>query len=394
MRKICVVTGTRAEFGLLRCLFNEIRDDDQLELQIVATGMHLSPEFGMTYNAIEEAGFYISKKVEMLLSSDSPIGISKSIGLGVISFSEVLQELSPDIVVILGDRFEMLAVAIAAMNSRIPIGHIHGGETTEGAVDESIRHCITKMSHLHFTATEVYQKRVVQLGEPPQRVFNTGAPGLDNIDELELLGREEFEDSINFPLNKNNILVTFHPVTLEDDTSELHFNEILRALDELKDTHIIFTKPNADRNGRIIIKMIDDYINTNSDRARAFTSLGQKRYLSALKFVDAVVGNSSSGLIEAPSFKVATVNIGDRQKGRIKAKSVIDCEPKYKLIKSAILKALSNDFKKNLQSVKNPYGRGGTSRKIKEVLKEFDLADILKKRFFDVDFNDFGVNSS
>lgn len=385
-KKICIVTGTRAEFGLLQTLMYEIEKDEQLDLQVIATGMHLSPEFGMTYQTIEEEGFTVDKKIELLLSSDSSVGISKSVGLGVISFSEAFQELEPDIIVVLGDRFEILAAVTAAMISRIPVGHIHGGEATEGLIDEPIRHSVTKMSHLHFTATETYRKRVIQLGEHPDRVFNTGTPGLDNIARLELLEKEEFENVINFKLNKRNILVTFHPVTLEKGTSEKYFKEILKAVDELKDTSIIFTKPNADTDGRIIIQMIDKYVAQNPQKACAFDSLGQLLYLSALKHIDTVIGNSSSGLIEAPCFKIATINIGDRQRGRIKAESVIDCEPSYGKIRNALSKTFSNGFKKKLQSVKNPYGSGGASKKIKKIIKETDLTDILKKQFFDIDF--------
>ena len=305
-RKICVVTGTRAEYGLLYWLMKEIESDDDLELQIIATGMHLSPESGLTYKEIEKE-FRIDKKIEMLLSSDTPVGISKSMGLAQISFAEAYDELRPDIVVVLGDRYEIFSAASAAMIGRIPIAHLHGGETTEGAFDESIRHAVTKMSHLHFTATEEYRKRVIQLGEHPDRVFNVGGLGIDNIKKLELLSKSEFEDSIGFKLDKKNILVTFHPVTLEDSTASEQFRNLLDAIDELKKTHIIFTKANSDTDGRVINSMIDEYAQSHNDKAIAFTSLGQLRYLSALRYVDAVVGNSSSGLAEAPSFKVGTI---------------------------------------------------------------------------------------
>lgn len=386
-RKICVVTGTRAEFGLLRVLLNEITDDDDLKLQLVATGMHLSPEFGLTYRDIEKEGFEIAKKVELLLSSDTPVGVSKSIGLGVISFSEVLAELDPDIVLLLGDRFEAFAAAAAAMIARKPIAHIHGGEATEGLIDEPIRHSITKMAQLHFTATETYKRRVIQLGEQPDSVYNTGTPGLDSIENLDLMDRKEFEEAIDFTLRDQNIIVTFHPVTLEKGTSGDYFEELLQAIDQLEDTGIIFTKPNADTDGRIIIQMIDQYVSQHPHKARAFTSLGQLRYLSALQFVDAVVGNSSSGLIEAPSFKTGTVNIGDRQQGRIKADSVITCEASYPAIKEALQTVLSTEFKEKLQTMTNPYGSGGASRKIKKVLKRVDLDGIVKKNFFDISYN-------
>ena len=381
-RKVCVVTGTRAEYGLLYWLMKDIHEDSDLELQIIATGMHLSPEFGLTYCQIEKDGFKIDKKIEMLLSSDTPVGISKSMGLGMIGFSETYADLKPDIIVILGDRFEIFSAVSAAMIARIPMAHLHGGETTEGAFDEAIRHSITKMSHLHFTAAKEYRRRVIQLGEDPARVFNVGGLGIDNIRKLKLMSREEFEDSINFELSSKNLLVTFHPVTLEHETAGDQFQNLLNALDELEDTKFIFTKPNADTEGRIIIKMIDGYVFENGHKAIAFTSLGQLRYLSALKFVDACVGNSSSGLAEAPTFKIGTINMGDRQRGRLKADSVIDCEPDKESILTAIKKLYAKEFQNKLKDVKNPYGEGGATEKIKKVLKEIDLADILKKEFY------------
>jgi len=383
-RKVCVVTGTRAEYGLLFWLMKEIEADTDLELQIIATGMHLSPEFGLTYKEIEK-DFKIDKKIEILLSSDTPIGISKSMGLAQISFAESYDELKPDIVVVLGDRYEIFSAASAAMVARIPIAHLHGGEATEGLIDEPIRHSITKMSHLHFTATEEYRKRVIQLGENPERVFNVGGMGIENIKRLKLLSKEEFESCINFKLNKRNILVTFHPVTLEKSTAKEQFQELLNAIDELSETNIIFTKANSDTDGRIINQMIDDYVAKNSNKAVAFTSLGQLRYLSALQFMDAVVGNSSSGIAEAPTFKIGTINIGDRQKGRIKASSVIDCQPNKKDIQKAFEKLYSNDFQESLKRTKNPYGDGMPSKKIVDILKNIELTDIVKKHFYDIE---------
>lgn len=383
MRKICVVTGTRAEYGLLYWLMKEIQANAQLELQVIVTGMHLSPEFGLTYKEIEKE-FKIDKKIEMLLSSDTSVGISKSMGLAQISFAEAYAELNPDIVVVLGDRFEMFSAASAAMIARIPIAHIHGGETTEGAFDEAIRHSITKMSHLHFVATEDYRRRVIQLGEAPERVFNFGAPGLDNVIKLELLGKAELEKEIGFELGRKNLLVTFHPVTLEESTAENQFQQLLDALDELDDTNIIFTKANADTDGRAINKMIDDYVSVRRDNTIAFASMGQLRYLSALQYVDAVVGNSSSGLTEAPSFKIGTINIGERQKGRIKAASVIDCVPEKTAIVEALRKCHSASFQACLSAVVNPYGNGGASANIFATLRSAPLKDILKKRFHDL----------
>ena len=384
-RKICIVTGTRAEYGLLYWLMKEIQEDADLALQIIATGMHLSPEFGLTYRQIEKDGFKIDKKIEMLLSSDTPTGISKSMGLGMIGFADAYADLKPDIIVLLGDRFEIFSAAAAAMIARIPIAHLHGGETTEGAFDEAIRHSITKISHLHFTATEEYRRRVIQLGESPDRVFNVGGLGIDNINKLELLNRGEFEDSIEFKLGQKNLMITFHPVTLEHATAGEQFKNILDVLDEFDDTKFIFTKPNADTEGRIITQMIDEYISRNEHKAISFVNLGQLRYLSAMQFVDAVVGNSSSGIAEAPTFKIGTINLGDRQRGRIKADSVIDCKPTRESILAAIRKLYSTEFQKKLKNVKNPYGEGGAAKKIKEVLKEKDIADILKKEFYDIE---------
>jgi len=382
-RKICVVTGTRAEYGLLYWLLKEIESDSELELQLIVTGMHLSPEFGLTYQTIEKE-FNINKKIEMLLSSDTSIGISKSMGLALISFSEAYEELQPDIVVVLGDRYEIFSAVSAAMIARIPIAHLHGGETTEGAFDEAIRHSITKMCHLHFTATQEYKNRVIQLGEHPSRVFNVGGMGIENIQRLKLLSKDEFEKSIEFKLNKKNILVTFHPVTLENSTAKEQFQELLDTIDKLENTNIIFTKANSDIDGRVINQMIDEYVFNNSHKAISFTSLGQIRYLSALQYVDAMVGNSSSGLAEAPSFKIGTINIGERQKGRIKASSIIDCEPNQKSIKKAFEKLYSNKFQELLKSVNNPYDNGSTSKKIIEILKNIDLKNILKKSFYDL----------
>lgn len=391
MMKICVVTGTRAEYGLLYWLMKEIDSDSELELQIIVTGMHLSPEFGLTYKVIEQE-FNINKKIEMLLSSDTPVGISKSIGLAQISFSEAYEELKPDLVILLGDRYEIFAAATAAMVARIPIAHLHGGETTEGAFDEAIRHSITKMSHLHFTATDEYRRRVIQLGEAPERVFNVGGIGIENIKRLNLMSKEEFENSINFKLNNKNLLVTFHPVTLEESTTEQQFMQLLNALDTLINTHIIFTKANSDTDGRIINKLIDDYVNSNPSKSVAFASLGQLRFLSALQYVDSVVGNSSSGLAEAPSFKIGTINIGDRQKGRIKASSVIDAEPDYQSILKAIEHLYSDSFKETLITTKNPYGEGSASSEIIQIIKNTSLKHILKKSFFDLPYKNLELS--
>jgi len=383
--KVCVITGCRAEYGLLYWLMKEIESSRDLELMIVATGMHLSPEFGSTYKQIQKDGFSIDYKVEMLLSSDSHVGVAKSSGLAIISFADAFEKLQPDLIVILGDRVESFAAATTAMIANIPIAHIHGGEVTEGAIDDAMRHAISKMSHLHFTATETYRNRVIQLGEQPERVFNVGALGLENIDRMILLDKKEFERSINFRLGNYNLLVTFHPETLEHEVSEHHFHELLRAVDNLSETHIIFTKSNADAGGRKINEMIDEYVATHPSKAISFVSMGQKRYLSALHHVDCVLGNSSSGIIEAPGVKTATVNVGDRQKGRIGASSVIDCAPDRKSIGEALCRVRDLDYVEKLDSTANPYGGGLVSKKIIDIILTYPLAGILKKCFYNVE---------
>jgi GDP/UDP-N,N'-diacetylbacillosamine 2-epimerase (hydrolysing) len=384
-RKVCIVTGSRAEYGLLYWLIKEVEADKDLKLQLIATGMHLSSEFGLTHKEIEK-DFKIDKKIDIHLSSDTSVGISKSMSIAQASFAKAYNNLKPDIVVVLGDRYEIFSAVSSAMISRIPIAHLHGGEATEGSIDEAIRHCITKMSHLHFTATEEYSKRVIQLGEDSKRVFNVGGAGIENIKRLKLLTKVKFEKSINFKLKKKNVLVTFHPVTLEVKTSKKHFQELLNSIEELEDTNIIFTKANSDADGKIINQMIDKYISKNSDKSIGVASLGQLKYLSALQYVDFVIGNSSSGLLEVPSFKIGTINIGDRQKGRIKADSVVDCSPNKKSIKKAIKIVYSKKFQKFLKDVKNPYGDGCVSKKIIKVLKSVKLENILKKTFFDIKF--------
>ncbi|HOS45029.1 MAG TPA: UDP-N-acetylglucosamine 2-epimerase [Paludibacter sp.] len=386
-RKLCIVTGSRAEYGLLFWLMKEIQNDPELRLQIIATGMHLSPEFGLTYRQIEEDGFAIDERVEMLLSSDTPVGITKSVGLGVIGFADALDRLKPDILVVLGDRFEILVAAQAAMIARIPIAHIHGGETTEGAIDEAIRHAITKMSHFHFTAAAFYRSRVIQLGEAPERVLNYGAPGLDNIKKLKLLNKSAFEKAIDFQLGKPTFLITYHPVTLSDKSPETAFQELLKALEQLPEAKIIFTKANADTAGRIINDIIDKFGDKHPNRVKAFTSMGQLLYLSAIKNADVIIGNSSSGIVEAPAFYKPTVNIGPRQQGRLKADSVIDCDEKEQAIVTAIKKALSPEFKDVLKKTINPYGSGNASAKIKNYLKKVSLQNILMKKFYDVNYN-------
>ena len=383
-RKICVVTGTRAEYGQLRWLMKRIMDEYNLELQIITTGMHLSPEFGLTYRELKKDGFMINKKVEMLVSADTPSSISKSTGLGLIGFADAYFDLQPDIIVVLGDRYELLAASTAALFARIPIAHIHGGEITEGAFDEAIRHSITKMAWWHFVAADEYQKRVVQLGEDPKRVFNVGGMGVDAIKKARLLSKKELMKKSGIQFGEKNLLVTYHPVTLEKQTSQKHFQSLLDVLDDLKDVYIIFTMPNSDSDGRIIKQMIDEFVSSHDQRSISFTSMGHLNYLSALQFVDGVVGNSSSGLAEAPTFKIGTVNIGDRQKGRLKAKSVIDCKPAKGSIKEAINTLYRKNFQKILHMVDNPYGKGGATEKIIEVLRAANIPEEPKKEFYDL----------
>ena len=382
-RKICVITGTRAEYGLLRWVMQSIKDDSELTLQIIATGMHLAPEFGMTYREIENDGFQIDYKVEILTSSDTPVGIAKSMGHGMIGFADALHKLQPDLIVVLGDRFEIFSAVSAALVARIPVAHLHGGEATEGAFDEALRHSITKMSHLHFVAAEEYRKRVIQLGEQPDKVFLVGGLGIDNIKRLKLLNRTELEASLEFKLGPKNLLITFHPVTLESATTTNQMKDLLSVLAELQNTKIIFTFPNADTDGRALIQMVERFVDQH-ENARAYPSLGQLRYLSCIAQVDGVIGNSSSGLTEVPSFHKGTVNIGDRQRGRLQATSVIQCEPTRQGIASAIERLYSNKFQATLPQVCNPYGSGGASDKVISTIKSYPLESIIKKQFYDL----------
>ena len=386
MKRIGIMTGTRAEYGLLKSLMQEINKDNDLELYLIVSGMHLSPEFGMTYKEIEEDGFQINAKVEMLLSSDSPAGISKSIGLGVIGFADEFQRADLDMLILLGDRYEALSAAISAMVMRIPIAHLHGGELTEGAIDEGIRHSITKMSYLHFTSTEEYRRRVIQLGENPERVFCVGAIGVENIKKINLMTKEELERSIHFEIDENTVIVTYHPVTLENNTVGEQFLNLLKVLDRNPKIRMIFTKANADTNGRIVNELIDKYVAQNSERACAFMSLGQKRYLSALKYCRIVIGNSSSGIIEAPSFGKPIINIGDRQKGRICADSVINCGYTQQEIQQAMETALTEEFENKARNCRNPYEKENTAANIISVIKDYLLNDKikLKKGFYDI----------
>lgn len=361
----------------------KIQIDVNLELQIIVTGMHLSPEFGLTYKQIEKDGFIITEKIEMLLSSDTPSGIAKSIGLGTIGFSDAFQRLEPNLLVVLGDRFEVLSAVQTAMIFRIPVAHIHGGELTEGLIDDPIRHSITKMSHIHLAATEEYRERIIQMGEQPTTVYNVGALGVEGIRETPLLSKEELSSSLDIDLDKF-FLVTLHPTTLEMNTAKEQIEILLNTLDEFKEHQLIFTKTNADTDGRIINLCIEDYVSKHRDKARVFDSLGQVRYLSSLKYCDAVIGNSSSGLLEAPIFIKPTVNIGNRQKGRLKTESVIDCAFDKTAIMKAVQLGLSTGFNERIQKMPPTYGAGNTSERMLEIIKETNLQNILIKEFNDI----------
>jgi GDP/UDP-N,N'-diacetylbacillosamine 2-epimerase (hydrolysing) len=379
-RKSCVTTGSRADYGLLRWVMEGIRSAPDLELQVIATGMHLSPAFGLTYREIEDDGFLIDRRVEMLLNSDSSVGLSKSMGLGLIGMGEALQQLRPDLMLVLGDRFEIFAAVAAATALRLPVAHVHGGETTEGAFDEAIRHSITKMSHLHFVAAEDYRRRVIQLGEHPDRVHLVGGLGVDGIKRTRLLDRSALEASLGLKFGSKNLLVTYHPATLEEQPAAQQMAELLAALEGLQDTQLIFTMPNADPGHQALFGMIEDFARRQRN-ARVFVSLGHTRYISCLAQVDGVVGNSSSGLLEAPSLGKGTVNIGDRQRGRLKAASVIDCAPDRHSIAQALLRLYSPEFQAAARTVRNPYGDGGASERIVGIVRSAPVAALLKKSF-------------
>jgi UDP-hydrolysing UDP-N-acetyl-D-glucosamine 2-epimerase len=384
MRKICVVTGSRAEYGLLSGLMKKIRDDHTLQLQSIATNMHLAPEFGNTYREIEADGFTIDKKVPMSITSDTASGIVKSMSEELSGMADAFDDLKPDLLLVLGDRYEILTAVSAALIYKIPVAHLYGGEITEGAYDNAIRHAITKMSHLHFTSTEEYRKRVIQMGENPQHVWHVGAIGVDNIKNETFLTKEELENSLNFKLTDKTLLVTYHPVTLENNSAGEQCRNLLQALEELSDYSVIFTQSNSDTDGRIITELMMEFVSQHKEQALFVPSLGKKRYLSALKYVKAVVGNSSSGIVEVPSFGIPTLNIGDRQKGRIKCDSIIDCDPSYEGIRSALSVALSDNFLHIAKSVCNPYEKSHTSELIYKVVKVVALDHLCSKKFYDL----------
>ena len=379
------MTGSRAEYGLLYWLLRDLEVSPKFELQIVVTGAHLSRDHGFTYRTIEADGFEIHRKVDMLLSSDTPTGIAKSMGVELMGMADALNELKPDLLILLGDRYEILCAASAALIARIPIAHLHGGELTRGAIDESIRHAVTKMAHIHFTAAAEYQRRVVQMGEQPNTVFNVGSLCIDNIKKLDLLDKTTLEEALGIKLGRQYLLVTYHPATLESLSAEFQITELLSALEELdQGIRLVFTMPNADMGSRVIADMINDFVQSNLHRACVFISLGQLKYLSLMKHADAIIGNSSSGLTEAPSFRIGTVNIGDRQSGRLKAASVIDSKIERESIGEAIAKLYSDAFQESLTNVQNPYGDGETSQKILSILDSLKFDRLGMKEFHDI----------
>lgn len=385
MKRIVVLTATRAEYGLLAPIIRKLMKYEDLEVKVVATGMHLSPEFGMTVNEIKQDGIEVDKEIEILMSADSPAAISKTMGLALLGFADYFSEHSADALMVLGDRYETLAVCMAALNAQIPIIHIHGGEATEGLIDEAVRNAITKLSYLHFTSTEIYRNRVIQMGEAPERVFATGAIGVENVMHTQLLSQKELEEQLDCQLGEKYAVLTFHPVTLENHTAQDQINEVLKVIEKFQNIMFLCTKANADMDGRAINEALQAYAGQHKN-VLLFDSLGMKKYLSAVRYAQFVIGNSSSGIIEVPSFKIPTINIGDRQKGRIQAESVINCEPVAEEIEEAIMTALSFEFRNHLGAVENPYGDGNTSEKICEITHDYLIHDkmLTQKRFYDL----------
>lgn len=381
--KICVVTGSRAEYGLLKNLLKEIMGSKKIKLQLIVTGSHLSRKFGYTFKEIIDDGFNIDLRVPILNGKDNKNGISKTMSKAIVNFTKAYEKLKPDLILVLGDRYEILSVVTSALICKIPVAHLHGGELTFGAFDDSIRHAITKMSHLHFVANQQYRNRVIQLGENPKHVYTVGGLGVDNINEVQLLSKSEIESRLNIKFDKKNLLVTFHPITLDLTPSEIQLQELLIALNKLSDTTLIFTMPNADPGNYQIRKLIQKFVNGKSN-SYLFESLGQTMYFSCVKQVDGVIGNSSSGVAEIPSFKKPTINIGDRQKGRLQAKSIINCRAESDDILKAIQKMYSKKFTKRVLDTVSPYGLPGASKKILKVLENVDFENLLQKKFYDV----------
>lgn len=386
MRKICFITGTRAEYGLLSRLMKMVQDDTDTQLQIIATNMHLSTKFGNTYQEIEKDGFTIDRKIPIIDDNDKDSAVTtvKSMAKALAGFADAYDELKPDMVVVLGDRYEILAAATAALIERIPIAHLYGGEITEGAYDDAIRHSVTKMSHLHFTSCEEYRHRVIQLGEQPERVFNVGSIGVENIKMLPLMSKDKIEKEIDFTIDDKTILVTYHPVTLGNRTAKEDIDDFIAALEEKKNLRIIFTMPNSDTGGQAIVEAINAFVAKNPSRAKAFKSLGVLRYLSVMRQVAAVVGNSSSGLVEVPSFGIPTLNIGDRQKGRIAADSVYNCATDKTSILNGLNTIMSSEFKKKASETHNPYDKESTAQSIFDIISTYDIENIKQKHFYDI----------
>lgn len=386
MRKICVITGTRAEFGLLSGLMRLIQQSEQTTLQVVATNMHLSERYGNTYREIEEAGFAIDYKVPMLNESgaDDSTATVKAMSRALAGFADAYDALQPDLIIVLGDRYEMLCAVETAMIKQIPVSHLYGGDVTSGAYDDAIRHSITKMSHLHFTSTEEYRKRVIQLGEQPERVFYVGALGVENIKRVSLMSKESVEQDLQFELTDLTILVTYHPVTLSDSNPLDDINALFEALDEHPELRVIFTMPNSDTGGKVIAEAIEQYATQHTNRVRAYKSLGMRRYLSVMKYCTAVVGNSSSGIVETPSFHIPTLNIGSRQDGRIAATSVYNCATDKASISAGLDYILSPEFRAIASKAQNPYAKEGTAQAIFEVISTYPLEGIIKKKFYDL----------
>ena len=383
-RKICLVTGSRPDYGLLRELMDELLSLDTVHMQLVVTGSHLSQAHGLTIDTIRDDGYVVDWTVDMLLASDTPVATTKSLGMGLIGFADAFKVLEPDLVVVLGDRYEIWAAASACLVQRLPLVHIHGGEVTAGAFDEAIRHSITKIAHYHFTSTERYRQRVIQLGENPDHVFNVGSLGIDTIKRLELLPREALEKALDFRFGQRNLLVTFHPVTLDEQSGVDQFSELLQGLEQFPDTHVIFTEANADSMGNQLNRMIADFQLAHPERTVSFKYMGQLRYLSAMRIVDAVVGNSSSGVIEAPILGTPTINVGERQSGRIRAVSVIDCLAQREAIVAALDTVFHGDKALAAGSESLPFGNGGAARRMGRLLSELPLDNILMKQFHDL----------
>lgn len=391
LKKVCIVTGSRAEYGLLRPVIKKLSKEN-IDLKVVVTGMHLSKEFGNTFREIEKDGIKIDKKIEILVSSDTASGNCTSMGLALIKFGEYFEEEKPDLLLVLGDRYEIAAVSLAGTINNIPIAHMHGGELTEGAYDDALRHSITKMSTLHFASTSEYRKRIIQLGESKERVKNVGAIGVENIEKLKLVSLKEIEEFLNFKLDKKFALVTFHPVTLKDGSGIEEVLELLKVINDFKEYKFIITKANADKEGIEINKLLEKFEKENAKRIKLVSSMGVINYLSSMKYAEAVIGNSSSGIIEAPSFNIPTVNIGDRQKGRVQSKTTINCKPNYLEIKKAFNKAFSKEFKEECKTYQNPYKKEGTSDSVvKEIMNYLDEKDKQLKRFYDINWSDKDV---